>query len=130
MTLRLTPDALAAAYEYLRTTLPFKRWKLPHADEVEFHITRHRDREADYDRYVRGDGHVIKRGDHIIRISAYHVKTTCALLETLAHELIHLHQDGVAATRQYKVMHNKAFKVLARRVCDAHGWTLAEFIGP
>jgi len=34
MTLPLTPATLTAAYEFLRTTPPFKGWKLPHADEV------------------------------------------------------------------------------------------------
>jgi len=29
MTLRLTPDMLAAGYDFLRTTAPFQRWRLP-----------------------------------------------------------------------------------------------------
>ena len=33
MTLRLTPDMLAAAYDFLRTTVPFSRWRLPEADD-------------------------------------------------------------------------------------------------
>src|SRR3990167_10802079 len=87
MTLLLTPAALSAAYEFLRTTSPFRGWKLPHADEVEFHVTRHRDREAD---------HEVRRREHTIRVSSRTIKTTDALMQAMAHEMIHAYQDGVA----------------------------------
>ena len=34
MTLKLTPDMLAAGYDFLRTTEPFRAWRLPDAEEV------------------------------------------------------------------------------------------------
>src|SRR5215475_4729604 len=42
--LHLTPEALENAYEYLRATLPFRRWNLPHADELVFRVMGARDR--------------------------------------------------------------------------------------
>lgn len=121
---------LETAYEYLRSTPPFKNWKLPHADEVEFAVMRHRAREADHDRYTRGDGHTIRRGDHIIRVSAHTVKTTNALIEAMAHEMVHAYQEGVVKTGSYVVVHNAEFKRLAARVCKIHGWDTQAFIGP
>lgn len=129
MTLHLTPGVLAAAYEYLRATLPFKRWKLPHADEVEFHVTRHRDRQGDHALYTSGDGHMIRRGDHSIRMSASTTKTTGDLLLFLAHEMVHAYQDGVARSGSRRVAHNREFLRLSRLVCRAHGWPADEFVG-
>ena len=34
MTLSLTPDLLAAAYDFLRATPPFKAWRLPESDDI------------------------------------------------------------------------------------------------
>ena len=113
MTLPLTPATLTAAYEFLRTTPPFKGWKLPHADEVEFHVTRHRDREADHE--------IVRRMVHVIRVSVNKVKATDALMQAMAHEMIHAYQDGVARTGTHAV-HNTEFKRLASRVCHVHGW--------
>ena len=118
MTLPLTPATLVAAYEYLRTTPPFRGWKLPHADEVEFRVTRHRDREADHE--------VKRRTDHIIRVSANNIGTSDALVQALAHEMIHAYQDGVARTGT-RAMHNTEFKRLATRVCKVHGWKTEGF---
>ena len=118
MALALTPAALAAAYEYLRATPPFRGWKLPHADEVAFHVTRHRDREADHE--------VVRRRAHIIRVSVNKIKTTDALMQAMGHELIHAYQDGVART-DTRAIHNAEFKRLARRVCQVHGWKYEGF---
>ena len=118
MNLLLTPAALAAAYEYLRATPPFRRWKLPHADEIEIHVTLHRDREADHE--------VKRRRNHIIRVSANKVRTTDTLMQAMAHEMLHAYQDGIVRT-DTKVDHNREFKRLASRVCDVHGWNAEEF---
>jgi len=48
MTLHLTPDMLAGVYEFLRTTEPFKAWKLPHADELGFAVVRDPNMYADF----------------------------------------------------------------------------------
>lgn len=119
MSLPLTPHILAAAYEYLRTTQPFSGWKLPPADEVEFGVTRHRDREGDHSTYRRTT-------EHIIRVSAYYVKTTQALLICLAHEMIHAHMELSKTTQRND--HGTTFKCLARRVCRVHGWEVEKFL--
>lgn len=119
MTLPLTPDSLAAAYEYLRTTPPFKRWKLPPADEVEFHVTRHRDREGDHTTYQRTN-------DHVIRVSSYHVKTTTDLLVCIAHELVHMRESQLGV--RHRDHHTIVFRKLAQKVCTLHGWTMGSFI--
>lgn len=125
MTLPLTPDSLAAAYEYLRTTPPFRRWKLPPADEVEFHVTRHRVHYGDHDLIGRGQNR-----RHCIRASTSEgmATTTNRLLMTIAHEMIHAYQDGVTRTGSWKTTHNREFHRLAARVCKIHGWILQEFV--
>jgi hypothetical protein len=119
MTLPLTPQVLAAAYDYLRATAPFKSWKLPESDAVEFSVTRHRDRSADHTTYCRST-------DHIIRVSAYYTKTTADLMECIAHEMIHAHQ--VRIKTETKQEHNTAFARLNRAVARIHGWPVETFV--
>lgn len=121
MPLALTPAMLAGAYEYLRTTPPFRTWKLPHADEVEFHITLHRDRYGDHNEIPRPV-------EHCIRASAHNVKTTLSLLELMAHEMIHGYQDVVRKTGSKRTPHNAEFKRLAKRVCKIHGFKYEGFV--
>ncbi len=119
MSLPLTPEMLAAAYEYLRHTPPFKNWKLPEADEVEFSVTRHRDRFAD---------HTLDRSQHRIRASSRHIKTTYALLQAVAHEMVHGYQDGIAKTGSRHTAHNAEFVRLSNRVCKLHGFDPKTFV--
>lgn len=118
MTLPLTPDSLAAAYDYLRTTPPFKRWKLPVSDEVEFRVTRHR---GEY------GAHDVRRSEHCVWVSSSIVTTTERLMMTMAHEMLHAYQDGIAKTAT-RTVHNREFHRLAARVCKSHGWAVGEFI--
>jgi len=122
MTLPITPDSLTAAYEYLRTTPPFKSWRLPHADAVEFHVTRHRDREADHRVYCKTRADMTLR--HIIRVSAYHITTTAKLMEAVGHEMIHMHQ----AVMGNKVQHSPQFNRWNARMCEVHGWAVVGFV--
>ena len=118
MALPLTPQVLAAAYEYLRATAPFKSWRLPESDAVEFAVTRHRDRSADHTTYCRSL-------DHVLRVSAYYTKTSLGLLECVAHEMIHMRQTrNKTETRQE---HNAAFARLNRAVARVHGWPAETF---
>ena len=119
MTLPLTPHVLAAAYEYLRATSPFKSWKLPVADAVEFCVTRHRDRSGDHTTYCRSL-------DHVVRVSAYHTKTTLDLMECVAHEMIHMRQTRCKT--ETKQEHNAAFMQTNRRVARVHGWPAETFV--
>ena len=118
--MKLTPDALVAAYEFLRAMPPARRWKLPHADEVEFSVIHHKKNEAD---------HLIWRGRHAIRVAANQIVSTDNLLVAMAHEMIHAYQDGVLKSGSRRVVHNAEFRRLSKRMCTYHGWNIHFFIG-
>lgn len=109
MTLRLDPAMLEAGYEFLRTTPPFRAWKLPHADEIAFHIIRSKDRAGDFD---------IAGGVPTIRVSESCIGHTGSLLALLAHEMIHLRQHMIGD----RTVHGAKFQAMARRCCAAHGF--------
>ena len=109
MTLQLTPEALAAAYDYLRTTLPFRRWSLPPASEVEFCVTQHKGRFGD---------HTFFNGRHTIRVSTRKVGRTASLMETVAHEAVHVY----CAQRGIRSGHGAEFWKGAALVCRHHGF--------
>ena len=112
MTLPLTSETLRAAYDYLRTTPPFSRWKLPASYEVAFKVGRQND--------VRG-AHHYKYDDqsHEVIISEVCVGRTDSLLATMAHEMIHVHQQHAK--------HGAEFKRFAKAVCKRHGFDLQLF---
>lgn len=117
MSLHLTPEMLEAAYELLRATPPFNKWKLPHADEVEFHV--YKKPKVLGDHFVWND----RRDQHVIRINFQHNTTLAVLHETMAHEMCHMHEF-----RKYKrTAHGRIFKRLAAQVCRHHGFTLETF---
>lgn len=109
MTLRLTPDMLAAAYDFLRTTEPFRRWDLPESDELGFHVVRYIGLSADFG---------IREGVPCIRASEVNNGHTVTLLASLAHEMIHLRQH-LTGDREH---HGPRFRRMAARVCTVHGF--------
>lgn len=110
MTLKLTPDMLAAGYDFLRETEPFKAWKLPESDDIGFHVIRTPNYHADC---VYGDDKSLT-----IRVSATKNGHTNTLLAAMAHELIHVRQFLIGDSGN----HNEFFKRCAGRVCRAHGF--------
>jgi len=121
MALRLTPAVIAGAYEFLRVTPPFCGWKLPPAEEVEFVVCRHR-MQLGYHRGIRR-----KMRSHEIGISENCVGYTNTLLKTMAHEMIHQHQQRVRSETP-NTEHNAEFIRLAHRICRYHGWDEKEFV--
>lgn len=117
MSLHLTPTLLESTYELLRLTLPFSRWKLPPADDVEFHVTRHIDRHGDCT--SEKDPNTRKR----IRISSRRTYWTNTLIETMAHEMLHLHLNG----QDGRLKHGPQFKRHALRICNYHGFDPKHF---
>lgn len=117
MTLPLTPDTLRAAYDYLVTTPPFAKWNMPDSEDVIFRVTRHRDRLA---HYVRD-----KAGRNTIVVSSHLVGRSHSLIETMAHEMVHLHQ--AEAGMENAAQHNAAFRKLATKVCEVHGFDAKVF---
>jgi hypothetical protein len=109
MTLPLTPDMLAAAYEYLRMTPPFKAWNLPDADDIGFHVVVDKKKSADFG---------VENGVPFIRVSAANNGHSATLMATLSHEMIHLRQH----LKGDRETHGPRFKRTAARVCAAHGF--------
>jgi hypothetical protein len=109
MTLRLRRDAIAAAYDYLRLSDPFRAWHLPPSSEVRFRIVRDSKMFAEF---------TVANGVYTIRISAAKNGHSDTLLGTLAHEMIHLRQE-LTGDRE---VHGARFKRMAARVCAAHGF--------
>lgn len=115
MTLPLTAEMLAAAYDYLRVTPPFNRWNLPESEDVKFSVSKS---ARDYAAY-RWDGK-----QHTICLSAKAIGFTNTLHLYLAHEMVHMHLEerGWESRTGGPDTHNAAFRKLAARVCAAHGF--------
>lgn len=114
MTLRLTPEALAAAYDYLSWTPPFSRWIMPPSKDIDFVIGRRRDRYGH---------HTVKGGRHEISISMRKVGHTVTLMTTMAHEMLHVRQ----AEKGVPENHGPQFRKWAASVCKYHGFDPLEF---
>lgn len=108
--LHLTPEILERSYELLRATRPFSAWRLPEADDVEFHVLRTRRVHGDCSR---------EAGGFVVRISQAHSYLP-SLLATMAHEMCHMRAVP-------DVSHGSAFKKLAAQVCKFHGFDPGSF---
>lgn len=111
--MKLTGEILAGVYASLRLCAPFSRWKLPDADAVAFQVTKHKDREGHYTRYVGTDQHFICVSE--ARIS--HFDNLCVVV---AHEMIHLVQAIVKT--ETRAQHNADFRRRAALVCKTLGF--------
>jgi hypothetical protein len=124
LSLRLTPQNLIDAYNYLKNTAPFNKFGLPDADDVEFRVTH--DPKL-YGQYLYDLTSEPKK--HRIDVSNALTKTTPVLVETMAHEMTHLHQRVSECSKRGRKSqsHGKPFQNLAKRVCRAHGFNLKTF---
>lgn len=109
--LTLTPEILAAAYDYIVATPPFNRWNMPDSSDIKFIVSREPNVRGWYRR---------RHGRHEIGVSSRCNGHTISVLETMAHEATHLHQ--AEACMENKAQHNRAFTKLADRVCKYHGF--------
>lgn len=109
--MRLTPDVLRAAYEFLKVTEPFRRWALPPSEYVKFVVSRSKKVHGDY---------VVLPNCHRIRISERLHGHTLTLIHTMAHEMVHLRQTQ-HGTCSSKSEHNADFKRQWSIVCRHHG---------
>ncbi len=119
MTLPLTAEMLEAAYDYLRVTPPFSAWRLPHSDDVVFHLSS---RRKEFGRY-RWDGE-----RHTITASIHGMAYTSTLMRFMAHEMVHLYLEkaGLESPKGEEV-HNAHFRKYAAQVCRYHGFDPKEF---
>jgi hypothetical protein len=114
MPLTLSPEMLAAAYDFLRTTEPFLKWNLPESEEVKFKVSKSRKWFARY----RWDGR-----RHTIEASSASIAYSDTLLAKMSHELIHLHLEELDMDRRGTPdTHSGAFRNLADEVCKFHGF--------
>lgn len=117
MSLPLHPDHLAASYDMLRTMPPFNRWKMPPSDEVMFVVNRS----------IKNRGTYFWDGRrHVITVSSHYHKRTMSLVETMAHEMVHLVEEKAGGARQ-DVQHSAKFMRMAKQVCRVHGFDEAVF---
>lgn len=112
--LSLNPEVLAAAYDYLVATQPFAGWNLPDSDDVKFRVVRSRKMFAQY----------VYDGSHTIEVSSATVGHTKTLMETMAHEILHMHLrlTGMESRSKSEDVHNMPFRKLAAKVCQIHGF--------
>jgi hypothetical protein len=116
MALALNTDTLRAAYAFLSETPPFNKWNLPDCDDVEFRVVRDRGRFGWY----RFDG-----AKHVVAISTSCVGQTDTLIRTMAHEMIHVHEEHSGSCSRSE--HGPAFKRWAAQVCQVHGFDQRAF---
>ena len=121
MSLPLTPDRLESMYDCLRSFPPFCKWGLPLGKDIKsFRVTKHKDQEGHYTRYVGTD-------KHIISISANRIGHFNSLAQVMAHEMIHLKQ-GICKTETPNAIHNAEFVRLSLSVCKRFGWDEKTFV--
>lgn len=118
MTLPLTVETLRAAYDYMVTTPPFDKWNLPDSEDIVFKVAKDPHNYAWHDK---------KRGKrHVVAVSRARVGHTMTLMESMAHEIIHVHEANVKGLPR-SGGHSKAFWKWAAQVCRAHGFDLKRF---
>jgi len=109
---------LVLQYALLRECPPFRAWKLPHPEEVEFSVSR----------TSNECGHFWATDKRVpcIAISGKAVSRLDTLTRIMAHEMIHLRQwwEGSAT----EAMHNLDFRRKARSVCKYHGFDPKLFV--
>ncbi len=120
VSLVITPEMLAGMYEYLRTTPPFKSWRLPPSSEIKFKISKSK---TEYGTYQWD------RKRHTITGSKNAIGQTYTLARFMAHEMVHMHLEitGQESRNGGRNTHNAAFRRYAVRVCKYHGFDLKEF---
>lgn len=116
--LHLTPDMLERTYELLRTTPPFKGWKLPEADAVGFSVVLGAN---EHGCTVFDD----EKLTFLIKVSSKRHKHLCSVVATMAHEMVHMREWQLKARAD--VHHGATFNKLADSVCRHHGFDRGQF---
>jgi hypothetical protein len=104
----LTQTILAACYDFLRVTSPFKAMRLPPSSEVVFRVVNDSGIFADFR---------IERGKPTIRVSAAKNGTLLTTLSTVGHEMKHLDQ-WIKGDREH---HGPRFRRFAARAAAILG---------
>ena len=112
--MNLSEDDIEDAYEFLRHRHPYNKWDLPLPLKIRFKVTHSRMSMGEYD-----------VDPHKIMVSCRQIHNYTELLETVAHEMVHLACE--IKDHCFHPEHDKNFKRLARQVCTAFGWKLETF---
>jgi len=123
LSFHLTPQTMEAAYELLRTTPPFKGWKLPPGDTLRFEVIAH---PRWFGRcFYWYDDKKPKDGVYGFEGSYRCIRQLSTLIAFMSHEMCHLKEflDGSRGD----VEHGASFKALAKRVCKVHGFDEGAF---
>ena len=119
--MKYEPKHLAVMYDCLRQLPPFDKWNLPGSEWVVFELPHRKD--------VMGE--FIESTDatkpHKIKISAVVHDHTFNVVQTLAHEMLHLVQTIQKTSTP--AQHNQDFRKRAKLVCRLHGWDHKFFTG-
>lgn len=115
MAIHITPEMVEAVYNLLKTMPPFKRWGLPSSNKVEWIITRNKTYMGRCTSYSHTDQ------KFTLEISMVKCTNTQTLVETVAHEMIHMRQRIVRGFRT-ELGHGKDFQKMADQVCRKHGF--------
>jgi len=113
--MHILPQHLVAVYDCLRVLPPFSSVKFPDADELQFKAVPRPDICAEF----------IEWDPHIITVSTLKTSHLDTLMQSMAHEMVHLWQsiDGTVG----KAQHNANWKKKAARVCREMGWDPLNF---
>jgi len=106
--MHITPEMVEAAYELARTMPPFRGWKLPHPDHLEFGILTTKERFGHFRWH--------NEGQHELSFSASCIGSSDVLMRTMMHELCHFE----AHRRGYRGEHGGTWRELANQVCRIH----------
>lgn len=110
--MNITPQHVAAVYEMLRQLEPFDAWSLPEADLIEFRTDMRRNVVGEHNYRAR------KRQAPLIRVSLACNGHLLTLMQTVAHEMVHLAQI-VNGEREG---HQETFIKRTAAVCKEFGW--------
>ena len=112
--MKLTKRHLASMYNMLAIMPPFDRFKLASDARMEFVVNR-----------ASMSAGLYEPDPHTISISKINNKHYHDVLQTMAHEMVHL-----ALERQGRPDHHNhcsEFNALGAEVCDLWGWNFKEF---
>jgi hypothetical protein len=115
MKVNITPELVAATYDMLCQTAPFKGWGLPPSDDVRITVMRTREFYADCSRNEKGEYH--------LRVSQVKQRSLFFLIMTVAHEMVHIREAQTGGNPS----HGAAFRKLAMQVCRTHGFDPGAF---
>lgn len=106
---------MEAVYELIRILPPFKGYKLPPADDIEFRV---------FDRDHTRDWAVYEAFPRRISVNNAKHGQLNPLIGSIMHECLHLHQ---CLNRGGEVGHDEWFNRTAKRICRLYGYDTKTF---